>query len=71
MFSAKVFLAKHDFSPKNGPVPSQPVNGYRKIDTLCKLYIMHYVFRGIVYCDSSFLISNGTQAETNLEMIGK
>jgi hypothetical protein len=28
MFSANVFLVEHDFPPKNGPVPSQPVNGY-------------------------------------------
>jgi hypothetical protein len=28
MFSANVFLAEYDFPPKNGPVPSQPVNGY-------------------------------------------
>jgi hypothetical protein len=28
MFSADVFLVEHDFPPKNGPVPSQPVNGY-------------------------------------------
>jgi hypothetical protein len=28
MFSANVFLAEHDFPPKNGPVPSQPVTGY-------------------------------------------
>ena len=28
MFLANVFLTKHDFSPKNGPVPSQPVNAY-------------------------------------------
>ena len=28
MFSADVFPAKHVFPPKNGPVPSRPVNGY-------------------------------------------
>ena len=28
MFSADVFFAKHDFPPKNGPVPIQAVNGY-------------------------------------------
>jgi hypothetical protein len=28
MFSADVLLVEHDFPPKNGPVPSQPVNGY-------------------------------------------
>ena len=28
MFSADVFCAKHDFPPKNGPVPIQAVNGY-------------------------------------------
>ena len=27
MFSADVFCAKHDFPPKNGPVPIQAVNG--------------------------------------------
>jgi SAM-dependent methyltransferase len=27
MFSADVFLVECDFPPKNGPVPSQPVNG--------------------------------------------
>ena len=27
MFSADIFLARHDFSPKNGPVPKRPVNG--------------------------------------------
>jgi len=30
MFSADDFLAKHGFPPKNGPVPSRPVNGYRQ-----------------------------------------
>ena len=28
MFSADVVLAKHDFSPKNGPVPNRTVNAY-------------------------------------------
>ena len=28
MFSADVFFAKHDFLPKNGPVPIQAVNAY-------------------------------------------
>ena len=28
MFSADVFLHKHDFPPKNGPVPIQAVNAY-------------------------------------------
>jgi hypothetical protein len=28
MFSADGLLHKYDFSPKNGPVPGQPVNGY-------------------------------------------
>ena len=28
MFSANVVLAKHDFSPKNGPVPNRTVNAY-------------------------------------------
>ncbi|MCD4726340.1 MAG: hypothetical protein K8R46_01665 [Pirellulales bacterium] len=32
MFSAGVFLAKHVFRPKNGPVPSQPMNGYVDAD---------------------------------------
>ena len=30
MFSADVFCAKHDFPPKNGPVPSRPVNVYHE-----------------------------------------
>jgi hypothetical protein len=30
MFSADVFLVECDFPPKNGPVPSQPMNGYIK-----------------------------------------
>ena len=30
MFSAGDFLAKNAFTPKNGPVPSLPVNGYKK-----------------------------------------
>jgi hypothetical protein len=29
MFSANVFLVEYVFPPKNGPVPSQPVNGYK------------------------------------------
>ena len=31
MFSADVFPAKQAFPPKNGPVPSRPVNGYPDI----------------------------------------
>ena len=29
MSSANLLLAKHDFPPKNGPVPNQLVNGYQ------------------------------------------
>src|SRR3989304_2463649 len=29
-FSDDISLAKHDFSPKNGPVPNRPVNDYKR-----------------------------------------
>ena len=29
MFSADIFFAKHDFPPKNGPVPIQAVSAYQ------------------------------------------
>jgi hypothetical protein len=36
MFSADVFLVECDFPPKNGPVPSQPVNGYIRRYPVCE-----------------------------------
>jgi acylphosphatase len=38
MFSANVFLVEYDFPPKNGPVPSQPMNGYQNRNQQLRLY---------------------------------
>ena len=40
MFSANRLPAKYVFRPKNGPVPSQPVNAYI-INTQLSLYPSH------------------------------
>ena len=40
MFSADVVLAKHDFSPKNGPVPNRAVNACQRGFTLVELLVV-------------------------------
>ena len=42
MFSADVVLAKHDYSPKNGPVPNRTVNAYPEISRFFGIVVAMY-----------------------------